>query len=344
MTKFAEPMGPPIIVPANGEGPLNVEFPDGSLGGPGKYVEIHFTANYETNDRSIEERETDTSPRTFEISATLGKSHLASEAKLPFVAIGEGESFLIGPPNLSELEVTLESKEYLFYKNRLGEYSFVKSKLVATNYKQAHHAFLFGLARFLDYQSYYLRCPIFIRAVRVDDPRNGLFYLMHVSPYKKAPVPLNGATMHSELSEVYALYREGMNGSSGFYKFFCFYKMAEGMLSFVLPKLNKRARSLNIVLEKVVLLIPDDDMLVASQKKYIGTPVKNFVQNQLTTEYRNKIGHFGLKDGAIAHLSHPAMLEEYNRLVYITELCVRIILNDCERILDILEKAKPARL
>jgi hypothetical protein len=310
----------------------SVEF----YGPPGKYVELHLLAHVEGDSRKDEERRNDSSLRNFKVSAILGRSNIFPDKEFPLVAVNNGESFLVGPSDFANLELKLEGQIYVFHKNADGEYSYVELACDAIHYKQAHHLFYHGLTSYLDTLAYKGNCPIFIQAVRIEDVRNQLIVLPQVAPYRKQSVSLGDMVVYPELSPVYAMYREAKNSSSNYYKFLCFYKILEGLFGVVRPQLFKRAKVLKVQVNTDAKRIPNDPYLISEHQKYVGMSIRSFFESVLTPEFRHGVAHFMLRDGTTMNLSLPHQVEAYTHILYITELCLRVLIDDCEQILVML--------
>lgn len=332
--------GEAITTPSSGTGMETLTAPLEFLGPAGKYVELHLLARVEGDTRNDDERRNDSSARKFKVSATLGKSHIFVDTQLPIVSQGNGDSFLTASTELPNLEIDAAGRKYMFSKNQHGEYSYVEFECDATHYKQAHHYFYHGLAQFLDALAYRGNCPLFIQALRIEDVANQIIVVPQVSPYRKREVALGDMKFYSELRPIYAIYREARNSSSNFYKFLCFYKILEGLFSVVRPKLFKRAKALKLRVDQEIKRIPDDPYLILEHKKYVQKSIRNFFESVLTPQFRHGVAHFMLHDGTAMDLSSPHHVENYTYIVYITELCVRIMIDDCENILSKLANAE----
>ena len=322
-----------IVIPSSGNDIERAELPPEFLGKPGRYAELSILARYESGHRCEDERLADRELRPFKVSAILGKTHLSVDPTLPHVAPGLGESFILGPDGCTDLMIELEGNEYVFRKNYAGEFSYIECTLKAVHHKIAHNIFYYGLAKFLDFLSYMGAFPVCVKAVRIEDLHNGHIVLPHVSPFHHVEISLGETVLYPELSEIYALYREGINSGSDFYKLLCFFKIGEGLIKFVRPAIVEMSRRKGFEIEVRKLQIPEDKYLTKDQHKYIGWGVQQYIEQVLTKSYRDGIAHFGLKDGSVKHLSSPEERERYAHEVYLAELCVRIMIQDCERLL-----------
>jgi hypothetical protein len=333
MTNTEKPYGQTFTTPSSGTGVESLTAPVDFLGPSGKYVELHLLARVKDDTRNDEDRRNDLTLRKFKVSAILGKSNIFSDGQLPIVAANNGDSFLVGPSDFSNLEVNLGNRIYVFHKNSAGEYSYVELECDAISYKQAHHFFYEGLTSYLDTLAYRGKCSVFIQAVRIEDVPNQIIVLPQVSPYRKQEVYLGDLVTHPELRPIYALYREGKNASSNFYRFLCFFKILEGIFGMVRPKLFKRAKSLQVEINRESKRIPNDPHLIPDHQKHVGKAIQSFFESVLTPEFRHGVAHFMLDDGAIMNLSAPEQIEKYTHIVYITELCIREMIDECEKIL-----------
>jgi hypothetical protein len=328
-----------ITTPSNGTGIETLTAPMDFFGPPGKYVELHMLANIEGDTRRDTDRRDDSSPREFKVSAILGRSHIFVDSQLPVVSANNGDSFLVGPAEFSNLEVELDGRIYVFHKNTKEEYSYVEFECEAVHYKQAEYLFYLGLTSYLDALAYKGNCPIFIQAVRIEDVHNQIVVLPQISPYRRQSVSLGDMVIYPELNSVYAMYRESKNASSNFYRFLCLYKILEGLFGAVRPQLFKRAKALKLAVDQSPKRIPNDMHLIPDHRKYIGMSIRSFFETVLTPQFRHGVAHFMLRDGTAMNLSSPQQVDLYTHIVYITELCLRALVDDCENILAKLSDA-----
>jgi hypothetical protein len=326
-----------ISTPASGTGTETLNAPMEWMGPAGKYVELHVMSLFENPPGTNDERREDRSLRTFKVSCTLGKFWRFYGSKLAEVTPAEGSSFLVGPPDFSNLEVNLEGGRFIFSKNEQGEYSYVDFECDATSHKQAQHIFQRGLGRFLDILVYRGETPIFIQSVRIEDTKNKIIVLPQFSPFRHQSVMLGDIKVHAELVNVYSMYREGKNSSSNFYRFLCFYKALEGLVKSVRPLVRKNANAAGIELAKEYPKVPNDPHLIIEHRHYIGMSIGKFIDSVLTKTYRDAVAHFTLRDGTVLNMSAPEHIERYTFIVYITEICMRVLIDECEALLLQLE-------
>jgi hypothetical protein len=183
-----------------------------------------------------------------------------------------------------------------------------------------------------------MNCPIFVQTVRIEDVNNQVQSIDYVSPYRKAAVMQPVTEIPAELRPVFAMYREAKNSHSNFYKFLCYHKILDGLLGALRTSVNVRARKQNVELVKRRELVPNDSEIASVYQKHCGTPIKAFYDNVLTPQFRNAIAHFITKDGAILNLSESSTIVRHSEVMYVAELCVRVLI---ESHLDLLRQLAP---
>lgn len=220
-----------------------------------------------------------------------------------------------------------------FKRNSKGEQSLVEFECSATSLNDAKVAFQKFALPYLDHLAYVQNCPIFVQTIRIEDLNNHIQSIDYVSPYRKAPVTQPVAEIPAELIPILAMYREAKNSHSDFYKFLCYHKILDGLLGTLRASVNTRARKQMVELIKRRDLVPNDQEIAPAYRSHIGTPIKSFYDEVLTPRFRNAIAHFVTKDGAILNLSDPSTLVKHSEIMYVSELCVRTMIESHRELL-----------
>ena len=323
-----------IFLPANNAGVQRFSSDLDFCGPPRRFIEFNILAVIENDNRSNDERWNDKSLRPFKVAATLSKSYTFFKDHLPHVAQGFGDSFIRSVPESAGSEIIINGKKYILYKNDADEISYVEFEIDCTSAQEARLRFHAGLAPVLNFMSYKANVPIFIQAVRTEDMKNQTLVLNHVSPYRDVILDNSDGEIHAELLEVYATYREAVNSNSEFYRFLSLYKIMEGIYKIVLPDIIKKAKQQNIDLGFLQKKVPDDEHLFEDQKQYVGKSINEFFNSILTSEFRHGIAHFAMDDGSTVNVGSIEQIEKYSRICYITNICLRIMIANCEAVLE----------
>lgn len=329
-----------ITTPASGGEVETLTTDIDFFGPPGKYFELRVRGIVDDDKTTLEEALRDSSLREYKVSAMLGRSYIFYDANFPHISKENGNSFLLGNPDTERITVEIFGRQYVFHKNTAGEYSYVELSCVATNFKHAQAIFFDGITPYLDTLSYTGSCSLFLRETCIEDVKHRLMVFPNVAPYRKQVVQLGDFVVYPQLHEIYSMYREAKNSSSNLYRFLCFFKIIEGLYGNIRPRLLKRAKSLKLDLVQEGKRIPDDPHLIPEHKKYVGKTIKNFFESVLTPEFRHGAAHFVLRDGTAVNLSSLAQIEKYTHILYITEICTRILIDDTVNILRQLDKAE----
>ncbi len=292
----------------------------------------------ENETRRDEDRLLDGTVRPFKVFARLGKTALIAENIKGDFGPEDGESYVILPPEVVAGRVRWGGYMMEFMKNARGEKSLVKLQCTATSLQEAKAAFLKFALPFLDHLAYTMNCPVFVQAIRVEDVNNQVQSIDYVSPYRKASVTQPLTEIPGELAPVFAMYREAKNSHSDFYKFLCYHKILDGLLGTLRSSVKIRARKQKVALITRRDLVPDHPEIATAYRTHVGTPMKSFYDSVLTPQFRNAIAHFITKDGAILNLSEPSTLSRHSEIMFVSELCVRTMI---ESHLELLQQLAP---
>lgn len=296
------------------------------LGPAGVSGELVVVAIMENESRRDEDRLNDKTARPFKVFARLGKTALIAENIEGGFGPEDGESYVVLPPEAVAGRVRWNGHMMEFKRNSKGEQSFVAFECTATSLNDAKVVFQKFALPYLDHLAYAQNCPIFVQSIRIEDVNNQVQSIGYVSPYRKAPVTQPVANIPMELAPILAMYREAKNSHSDFYKFLCYHKILDGLLGTLRTSINARARKQKVELIKQRDLVPNDSEIAPAYRSHIGKPIKSFYDNVLTPRFRNAIAHFITKDGAILNLSDPSSLVKHSEIMYVSELCVRTMI------------------
>lgn len=308
------------------------------LGPAGVAGELVVVAIMKDETRRDQDRLHDATARPFKVCAKLGKTALVAENINGDFDAEDGESYVVLPSEAAAGLVRWGGYMMEFKKNSRGEKSLIEFECTAGSLSEAKAAFLNFSLPFLDHLAYAMNCPIFVQTVRIEDVNNQVQSIDYVSPYRKAAVTQPVTELPAELRPVFAMYREAKNSHSDFYKFLCYHKILDGLLGALRTSVNARARKQNVELVKRREVVPNSPEIAPVYRKHSGTPIKSFYDSVLTPQFRNAIAHFITKDGAILNLSEPSTIARHSEVMYVAELCVRVMI---ESHLDLLRQLAP---
>jgi hypothetical protein len=308
--------------------PSTVEqtFPVDALGPPGTKGQLVVVALMENEQRTDLERVTDKNRRHFKITARLSKNPLPTgDIKGNFDA-NDGGSYLHMPEDQVLIRVESPDGNFEINKNNLGEQSIVEFECESTSANDAKTTFLRAALQFLDYQAYLANCPLFITCIRIEDTQNICTVIDYISPYRKVIINSHIKSVEQDLIPIYALYRDAKHSHSDFYSFLCYHKILDGLLGTVRAKLRQRAAKKGVQLTQRHDQVPSDPNIDAAFRSYIGKPIRSFFDDVMTPQFRTAVAHFTQKDGSILNLSSPIEIDRYASILYISELCVREVI------------------
>lgn len=304
----------------------NAQIPVEQLGPAGVRGELVILSIMENETRRDADRLHDQTLRPFKVFARLGKTALVSNDVKGDFGPEDGGSYLHIPDDAVLSRVRFDSAMMEIKKNSRGEKSLVEFDCIATSISDARGKFLDFTLPFLDYQAYLANCPLFIQSIRVDDINNQAQSIDYTSPYRLATISPSMLEVPKELAPIFAMYREAKNSHSDFYKFLCYHKIIDGLLGTLRASVRQRAKKLKIELHQQRDLVPDDPDIAPRFRVQVGKPIKAFFDDVMTPQFRNAIAHFITKDGAILNLSAPSTIMKHAEIMYVSELCVRILI------------------
>ena len=308
----------------------STSIPVEQLGPAGIRGELHVLAISENETRTDEAKLSDSTLREFKVCARLGKAPSPAGNINGDFTPEDGDSYLHIPSEYVLSRVRCREGMFEIKKNSKGEQSFVEFECKAEGIVQAKELFLKAVLPFLDHQAYLANCPLFVSTVRVEDPTNLRTTIDYVSPYRKVVISPHVKTLHTELAPVYALYRDAKNSHSDFYTFLCYQKILDGLLGTIRSNLRARATKKKFQLSQRRDLVPTSSYISPEFQSWSGKPIKTFFDDVMTPRYRNAIAHFVTKDGAVLNLSAPDQIARYASILYVSELCVRVVLETHE--------------
>jgi hypothetical protein len=314
-----------------------MEIPIEKLGPSGIPYQLHVLAIFPNDVRKDEDRLADNSQRVFKINATLSKTPSTNERIDGHITQKDGASYIMAPTGAERIQLSSSGGSFHIISNPSGELSFVEFKCVADSIFTARCLFQRAVLPVLDHISYLNNCPIMIDKISFNDEKNGCQTVDFVGPYQKLAINKTVTVLHEKLRPVYSLYREAQNSSSHFYKFLCYYKILEGLLTSLRADYIQTARLAGTEIKIPRQLVPDHPELQDHLREHVGTPLKAFFDKILTPEFRNAVAHFGTTDHGVLNMSDPVHLAKYAGMIHISELCARLAIADHETLLSNLQ-------
>lgn len=312
-----------------------INIPAEALGTPGARMTLHIVPQLPHSRKPATDVLLDATPREFVVSASFSKAPSIAGHKGHIKGdFGEkdGDSYLTMPPDADLLRIDTSWGQFHIKKNGNGEISYAELKCVAITPQQSRKMFIEAVYPALDHLSYVYNVPLFITVVRVFDTMHQSTHVDYIGPYRHQIIADSVNRLFVDMIPVYAMYREGKNSDSDFYKFLCFYKIMEGLLGKMRASALERIKKSGLTFQIERDLVPDNDELSAEIRTYAGKPMKAFFDAFLTIRYRNAVAHFQT-DGGVLHVSSPAEVYAYGNLALVTDLCARALIAAHERLL-----------
>lgn len=180
----------------------------------------------------------------------------------------------------------------------------------------------------LDWLSFFGHAPLHTGQISITDVENSVKWTEFICPHP--PFAFSGHESFRQsrtMAPVYAMYREAMNATSPFYRFFCLYKILEGLLNRLRNLIYTEAKRSGITLQPFKPLVPDLDDLPAQYKDFVGRSIQYFFDTHLTKRYRTAVAHFVTDSDAVLHVSHRKDIAQFNEVIRITDVCCREVMS-----------------
>jgi hypothetical protein len=281
-------------------------------------------------------RRTDQTNRPFHVRARLAKALKSpSEIIVQFDAETGSSHFIAGEGTAYEIS-TESGVKCVAELNSRRELAAVSFRCNARSSGEARLAF-HNIARpWLDYFCYLADVPYHIDQISIVDEVHHIQDVEVVHAEIPKQLGTGAVKVSAFLVPFYAMYREGKNSTSVLYKFFCYYKILEGLLTMLQAKLKKEAKNKGLLAVELVHLVPPPTSLEAydsKQQSYIGKSMQLFMNEYLTKRYRDAVAHFTLKDGTSLNVSDLQQIDRYVNLLPILENCCRSAISNFEEFL-----------
>jgi hypothetical protein len=307
------------------------------LGPPGVRARLKIVARMKDEKRSDMVRLAANNERTFRISARLSSLPVAAhEVLIAFDALSGG-SFAVAVPR-ADFHVEGPNGGFWIRTNAKSEMSMIEYECRAKSDEAALNRFLGDVSPFLDHLAYATNTPLRIAATRSDDVEQQVQTVQYVAPYRPVKLDSHESTVPGEMLPIYALYREAVNAGSDLYKFLCFFKILEGLFGRLRADVFKRASDLGIRLDRPKDIVVGQEVNGDEVSKFIGMPMKAFLDSELRPRFRNAIAHFETDEGLVLNISDPMRAEQYAGILGIMEASTRAVIETHRTLLDRLAK------
>jgi hypothetical protein len=174
--------------------------------------------------------------------------------------------------------------------------------------------------------------PLYVVREIVRDPESGWTRFRLVMPGTPGLISALKIRQFADLRPIYALWRESRNTRSFFYRHLCLFKIVDGLLGTVMPRVRKTLKAAGKAGIEPSFHIPDDEFIKAATPEFVGRKFTT-VRDDMRNEYRNAIAHFQLKSTAPVDLDNPAYRYQYERLFPVTDYMARALIVETERLL-----------
>lgn len=316
----------------------SVSIPVEKMGPPGIVTHLHVVPVFQNDRRRDEERLRDLTPREFRVTARLAKNNEAQPSINFSFHEASGDSLFSTPDNVAYLQVETVGGKFFFYPNNEKRLSTVRFDCVARSGDEARRLFHKIVGPALDHLAYVANTPLHVVQISVFDQLHQISSTDILCPYPVVELNQGIGKVSGLLAPVYAMYREAVNATSPFYKFFCFYKILEGLLKSLPGRLHAEAKVKGVSLPSLQAKVPHYADIPSDQKPYVGKSITRFFDEFLTNRFRNSMAHFISDEGAVLNVNEVDEMERYSAVVYVADLCCREIIAHFEVCIEHLEK------
>ena len=134
-------------------------------------------------------------------------------------------------------------------QNANGEMALLRFQCSVSSIVEARRKFIRAVSPPLDYWSFIIDAPIYISMTQVIDIKNKVGTYRFTPPYRTFALNPHEKQLSVRLLPVYALYREAKNTQSPYYKYLCYYKILEGVFTYLRPSFFKISKENGIEYE-----------------------------------------------------------------------------------------------
>lgn len=325
-------------VPITTSGTNSISIPVEKMGPPGIVTHLHVVPVFQNDRRGDEERLRDLTQRNFRVTARLAKNN-DTQPNINFnFDQGSGDSLFSIPDNAAYLKVETFDGKFFFCPNSERRLSTVRFECTAHSGEEARRQFHKIVGPALDHLAYVANTPLHLVQISVFDELHQISSTDILCPYPVVALNQGLGKVHGLLAPVYAMYREAVNATSPFYKFFCFYKILEGLLKALPGRLHAEAKQRGISLPSLQAKVPHYADIPSDQKPYVGKSIARFFDQFLTNRFRNSMAHFISDEGAVLNVNEVEDMERYSAVVHVADLCCREVISHFEVCIEALEQ------
>lgn len=303
-----------------------ITLPLSDLGPPGSIMRLQVVPLFQGDTRTSDSRVYDKTLRKFTIACRISRHHEAPRNINFDFSATSGDSYFSVPDSVTRVSVKALNGEFFFDKNENGRLSSVTFECLATSIEDARLGFQKVVVPALDHLAYVGNSPLHVVQISINDETNQVKSTEILRPYPDVGFDKGVMRVTGTMSPVYAMYREAKNAASPFYRFFCFYKILEGLLKPLRAKVYEQAKELRIELPPLQAKVPSLEEMDAEQSAYIGKSINRFFEEYLTRRFRNAMAHFVSDEGAVLHVSELEDIERYNSLARTSDACCREVI------------------
>lgn len=308
------------------------------MGRPGVVTHLHVVPVFEGEKWADEERLRDTTPRGFRVTARFARNNdVQPNINFNFEE-SSGDSLFSFPEGVTYMKVETFDGQFVVCPNSDRRFSTVKFDCTAQTGEDARRLFHKIVGPALDHLAYVANTPLHVVQVSVLDEVHQISSTDILCPHPVVVLNQGIGKVLGPLAPVYAMYREAINATSPFYKFFCFYKILEGLLKSLRGRLYEDAKLKGITLPSLQAKVPSYADIAEDQKPYVGKSISRFFDEFLTDRFRNGMAHFISDEGAVLNVNEMEEMERYSSVVQTAELCCREVISHFEACIETLEQ------
>lgn len=316
----------------------SISIPIAKIGPPGIVAHLHVVPVFQDDRKNDEKRLRDLTLRSFRITARLAKNNdIQPNINFNFNE-DSGDSLFSIPEKVAYLKVETLDGKFFFYPNSEKRLSTVRFECTAHSCEEARRLFHKIVGPALDHLAFVANTPLYVVQLTVLDEMHQISSTDILCPHPVVALNQGFGKVHGLLTPVYAMYREAVNAMSPFYKFFCFYKILEGLLKTLQGKLHEEARHKGVTLPSLQAKVPHYTDIPDDQKSYVGKSITRFFDEFLTNRFRNSMAHFISDEGAVLNVNEVDEMERYSAVVHIADLCCREVISHFEVCIEALEQ------
>jgi hypothetical protein len=328
-----------LIAVTDGPG---AELPLDKMPAAGALGQLTVLALMEDEKRDNDARLNDQSNRPFLIRLILSKQATFPDKLNYDFTRNDGASYVTIAVGATSLAVHTALGIFEIELNDRRELSLIRIQTQAVSAIEARNKAYNLTSPFLDRLSFWSNVPIITGLMEIYDQVNQAYTIDMMGPERTVIYGPEANRIFVALEPIYGLYREFKNSNSTYYRLLCLYKIMEGIFGPLRRKAKAEAKRIGVEISWQKEFVPSHPHIAPPLRYLAGRSIKEFYDIVLQKEYRDTVSHFLVRDNVILKVSSAAERFRFAEMTFLSDLCVRVLISNHEKILHQLAEADPS--